>query len=86
MRININFIKNKNKYLTPKTFKINYGNNEDNISEILEIAKQYTNISFIIKPLQGSGGYGVSYIKYNDENEIIFNSPFNASKKIKMKL
>lgn len=73
----------KNKYLTPKTFKINYGNNEDNISEILEIAKQYTNISFIVKPLQGSGGYGVSYIKYNDENEIIFNSPFNASKKNK---
>ncbi|WP_225370770.1 ATP-grasp domain-containing protein [Methanobrevibacter arboriphilus] len=67
--------------MTPKTFKINYGNNEDNISEILEIAKQYPNLPFIIKPLQGSGGYGISYIKYNDENEIILNTPSNASKK-----
>jgi len=71
----------KNKYLTPNTFKINYGNNEDNISEIFEIAKQNINVPFIIKPLQGSGGYGVSYLKYNEENEIIFRSHNNTSQK-----
>jgi uncharacterized protein len=59
----------KNKYLVPKTFKVNYGNIEDDISETLEIVKQHQNTKFIIKPLQGSGGYGVTYLKYNEENE-----------------
>lgn len=57
----------RNKYLTPKTFKINHRNNEDNISETFEIIKQNRKDQFIIKPLQGSGGYGVNYIKYDDK-------------------
>lgn len=59
----------RNKYLTPKTFKINHKNNEDNIYETFEIIKQNNNSQFIIKPLQGSGGYGVNYLKYDDKND-----------------
>ncbi|MCL2156466.1 MAG: ATP-grasp domain-containing protein [Methanobrevibacter sp.] len=55
----------KNKFLTPKTFKLSY----ENISEAEEIAKQHEDMEFIIKPLQGSGGYGVKYLNYDKENE-----------------
>jgi len=56
----------REEYLTPRTFKIKYKND---ISEVNEIAKQYEGTSFIIKPLKGSGGYGISYLKYDKENE-----------------
>ena len=63
----------KNKYLTPKTFKIKYKNDANNdysnVSEAIEIAKQYEGTAFIVKPLEGSGGYGVSYLKYSKGNE-----------------
>lgn len=55
----------KNKFLTPETFKLSY----ENISEAIEIAKQYNNKDFIIKPLQGSGGYGVEYLNYSRSND-----------------
>jgi predicted ATP-grasp superfamily ATP-dependent carboligase len=55
----------KNQFLTPKTFKIKYRN----ISDAIEIAKQYDDKEFIIKPLQGSGGYGVKYLNYSRDND-----------------
>jgi len=55
----------RGEYLTPRTFKIKYKND---ISEVNDIAKQHEGTSFIIKPLQGSGGYGVSYLKYDKRN------------------
>ncbi|MDR2967402.1 MAG: ATP-grasp domain-containing protein [Methanobacteriaceae archaeon] len=66
----------KNKFLTPKTFKVNY----ENIYEAMEIAKQHDDKEFIIKPLQGSGGYGVKYLNYRRNNEfkaMNFNSQYS---------
>ena len=64
----------KNKFLTPKTFKVKckFSENEDLTipDEILEIFKQYKDMSFIIKPLQGSGGYGVNLLNYNIKNKL----------------
>lgn len=54
----------KNRFLTPETFKLSY----ENISDAIEIAKQHDDKEFIIKPLQGSGGYGVKYLNYGREN------------------
>ena len=84
----------KNKYLTPKTFKIKYkdynkNNNSDYsdnsdyddygpMSEAIEIAKQHEDIPFIIKPIEGSGGYGVSYLKYSAKKG--FKTNLNALK------
>lgn len=66
----------KNKYLTPRTFKINHENTEDNIDETLEIIKQNNAITFIIKPIEGSGGYGVNYLKYDDKNKFKKNNSY----------
>lgn len=60
------FKKIKNKFLTPETYKLNYSN----ISEVMEIAKQYDDKEFIIKPLQGSGGYGVERLNYSEDNDL----------------
>ena len=59
----------KNDFLVPKTFKFKYSNDiaRDNIDEIVEILKQYDDKSFILKPHEGSGGYGVQLLKYNKE-------------------
>ena len=54
----------KNEFLTPKTYKLKHGN----IDEIVEILKQYEDKSFILKPIQGSGGYGVKLINSNGNN------------------
>lgn len=43
----------KNEFLTPMTFCVS------DIDEVNEILKSYSNLQFILKPLQGSGGYGV---------------------------
>ncbi|RBQ24082.1 hypothetical protein ALNOE001_04540 [Candidatus Methanobinarius endosymbioticus] len=64
----------KNKFLTSKTFKVRHGNNEDNIHETLDILKENKNKFFIIKPLQGSGGYGVKYLKYNENYKLKTNN------------
>ncbi|MCQ2964428.1 MAG: ATP-grasp domain-containing protein [archaeon] len=42
----------KNKFNVPMTF------NPVDIYEVIEIANQYANNQFILKPLKGSGGYG----------------------------
>lgn len=58
----------KNSYLTPKTLKLNY----DNINEVIEITNQYKDKQFIIKPVNGSGGYGISYLNFKgNENKAI---------------
>ena len=56
----------KNKFSTPKTFKLSH----EDMSEAMEIAKQYDDKEFIIKPLQGSGGYGVKYLNHDRNNEV----------------
>lgn len=55
----------KDTFLTPKTFGVN------DIDEALEINKNYDNIQFILKPLQGSGGYNINLI--NSDSNIQFN-------------
>jgi predicted ATP-grasp superfamily ATP-dependent carboligase len=43
----------ENEFLTPMTFCVS------DIDEVNEILKTYHDIQFILKPLQGSGGYGI---------------------------
>ncbi|MBR4448174.1 ATP-grasp domain-containing protein [Methanobrevibacter sp.] len=51
----------KNEFLTPLTFCIS------DIDEALEIKNEYPKVQFILKPLQGSGGYGINLLN-NDGN------------------
>ena len=46
----------KNNFLTPMTFNVN------DIDEAIEINKNYEDIQFILKPLQGSGGYDINLL------------------------
>ena len=46
----------KDEFLTPMTFYIS------DIDEALQINKNYPNVQFILKPLQGSGGYGINLL------------------------
>ena len=61
----------KNEFLTPKTFCVS------DAYEVNEILESYPNIQFILKPLQGSGGYGVKLadnempLELNDEQFIM---------------
>lgn len=61
----------KNEFLTPMTFMLN------DIGEAIEIEKNYPENKFILKPLQGSGGYDInlldndSPIEINDNNKFI---------------
>ncbi|MBE6500062.1 MAG: ATP-grasp domain-containing protein [Methanobrevibacter thaueri] len=55
----------KKEFLTPKTFNIN------DIDEAIEINENYPNTQFILKPLQGSGGYNVNLL--NNDTEIQLN-------------
>ena len=61
----------KDEFLTPETFILN------DMDEAIEINKNYSDIQFILKPLQGSGGYGVelldnkSKLDLNDEKFIM---------------
>ena len=56
----------KDEFLTPKTFSIN------DIDEADEIRENYPNTKFILKPVQGSGGYNINIL--NDDTDIQFNS------------
>ncbi|MGL4670430.1 MAG: ATP-grasp domain-containing protein [Methanobacteriaceae archaeon] len=50
-------------FCIPKTFKAN------DVYDAIEIANQHNNLQFIVKPIEGSGGYGVNYL-----NNLIGNS------------
>ena len=56
----------KDEFLTPKTFYI-----KDDIDEAVEISKNYPDKQFILKPLQGSGGYNINLL--NNESTIEVN-------------
>ena len=55
----------KNEFLTPKTFSIS------DIDEAFEINENYEDTQFILKPLQGSGGYDINLL--NNEMNIEIN-------------
>ncbi len=55
----------KDEFLTPLTFCIS------DMDEALEIDENYDDIQFILKPLQGSGGYDINLL--NNESDIQFN-------------
>ena len=55
----------KDEFQTPKTFSVG------DVDEAVEINKNYPDIQFILKPLQGSGGYDVNLL--NNESNISFN-------------
>ena len=52
--------KSKNKFNVPLTFRLR------DVDELKEILKQYNNNSFILKPLNGSGGLG--FLKLNNDS------------------
>ncbi|WP_407375635.1 ATP-grasp domain-containing protein [Methanobrevibacter sp.] len=54
----------KNEFLTPMTFAIN------DIDEAIEIDKSYKNTQFILKPLQGSGGYDINLLDNESDFQI----------------
>lgn len=60
--------------------KCRYGNNGVNIGididELIEILKQNDDKSFIVKPVEGSGGYGIQHLKYNKKHPQLNNSYF----------
>ncbi len=51
----------RNDFLTPLTFSVN------DIDEAIEINENYNDTQFILKPLQGSGGYDINLLN-NDSN------------------
>ena len=51
----------KDEFLVPMTFKVS------DIDEALEISRSHEDIQFILKPLQGSGGYDINLLD-NDSN------------------
>ncbi len=55
----------KNEFSTPLTFNIN------DIDEAFEINKNYPDIQFILKPIQGNGGYDINLL--NNSKDIEFN-------------
>ncbi len=55
----------KEKFLTPMTFRVS------DIDEAFEIDGNYPNSQFILKPLQGSGGYDINLL--DNDGEIDFN-------------
>ena len=54
----------KNEFLTPMTFRLN------DIDEAIEIKKNYPKHEFILKPLKGSGGYGINLLNKDIDIEI----------------
>lgn len=54
----------KDKFLTPETFILN------DVDEACEISNNYSDKQFILKPLQGSGGYGVQIVNNEMEFEL----------------
>ena len=65
------FKKIKNEFLTPMTFSVN------DVDEAIEINNSYPESQFILKPLQGSGGYDVNLLnnargmEFNDTEFIL---------------
>ena len=55
----------KNEFLTPRTFSI------IDIGEAFEISKNHPDKQFILKPVQGSGGYDIKLL--NKDKDIQFN-------------
>ena len=61
----------KDEFLTPMTFRLT------DIAEAFEISQSYDDIQFILKPVQGSGGYDISLLdnvedlEFNDEEFIL---------------
>ena len=55
----------KDEFLTPTTFLIS------DIDDAIEINKNYQNQQFIVKPIQGSGGYDINLL--NSDSNIQFN-------------
>ncbi|WP_458403404.1 ATP-grasp domain-containing protein [Methanobrevibacter sp.] len=54
----------RNEFLTPKTFSIN------DMDEAVEINENYDDIQFILKPLQGSGGYDINLLNNDSDFQI----------------
>ncbi|MDR3291421.1 MAG: ATP-grasp domain-containing protein [Methanobrevibacter sp.] len=65
--------KMKNKYHLPLTFKLCEGSGGD---DALDIIKQYDNKEFILKDIDGSGGYGINFLN----SESLFQSKEILSK------
>ena len=61
----------EDEVLTPMTFRLS------DIDEAFEINKNYDEVQFILKPLQGSGGYGITLLdnvrnrEFNDDEFIL---------------
>ena len=55
----------KDEFLTPETFYVS------DIDEAREINKTYPETKFILKPVQGSGGYDINLL--DDDSNIVFN-------------
>ena len=55
----------RHDFLTPMTFSVN------DMDEAIEINKTYNDIQFILKPLQGSGGYDINLL--NEDKDIQIN-------------
>ena len=71
------FKKIKNEFLTPKTFSVS------DIGEAIEINNSHPESQFILKPLQGSGGYDINILNNNmniefNENEFILQEYVNG--------
>ena len=64
----------KDEFLTPMTFHVS------DIDEVREINKNHQDIQFILKPLQGSGGYDVNLLN-NDMNIDLNDNKFIKKKK-----
>ena len=61
-----NFYKRiKNEFLTPMTFSVS------DIGEAFEISENYPKNQFILKPVQGSGGYDINLL--NNDTDVEFN-------------
>ncbi len=68
--------KSKHKFNVPLTFKVS------DVDELKEIIKQYDNNSFILKPLNGSGGLG--FLKLNNDNWNQLNNTENMTENISL--
>ena len=68
--------KTRNKFNVPLTFKVS------DVDELKEILKQYDNNSFILKPLNGSGGLG--FLKLNNDNWNQLNNTENMTENISL--
>lgn len=68
--------KSKHKFNVPLTFRVG------DVDELKEILKQYDNNSFILKPLNGSGGLG--FLKLNNDNWNQLNNTENMTENISL--